>query len=413
VRVWEIVLGVAGGLLLAWLLVAGTLLAVRPRGGAMSEAVRLLPDLLRLVTRLARDRSLPGGVRLRLVLLGAYLAMPFDLVPDFIPVLGYADDAIVVAWTLRSVARRVGPQALRRHWPGTDDGYAAVSRLVFGARGDAHLPRAAARRVRPAPSWWVEAALLAGLAGLTAALAGGALLGVDLAVRDWSDSHRPHPAKLVAQGFNHLGQGSPLTVLALLVALLLGWRRHSVRPLLPVAAGYLLTGATILPFKLATHRAPPHNQNGVAHPERLFSDPASQSYPSGHAANTIVWYAVLAILLAGYLTPAARRALRVAPPAIVCVTTTYLGYHWLTDTVAGLLLGLLLGRLLGRVRWNAVPLGRRLAAAGWAGPAIADGPPPPGMRAYGPGLSWPSGRAGPGQSTDDNVGRPLDAGPRP
>ncbi|WP_327434808.1 YkvA family protein [Streptomyces sp. NBC_01236] len=53
-----------------------------------------------------------------------------DLVPDFIPVLGYADDAIVVAAVLRSVVRHAGPDALARHWPGTPDGLAAVRRLA-------------------------------------------------------------------------------------------------------------------------------------------------------------------------------------------------------------------------------------------------------------------------------------------
>jgi hypothetical protein len=48
---------------------------------------------------------------------------------DFIPVLGYADDAIIVTMVLRSVVRRAGLEALHRHWPGTDDGLAAVIRL--------------------------------------------------------------------------------------------------------------------------------------------------------------------------------------------------------------------------------------------------------------------------------------------
>jgi uncharacterized membrane protein YkvA (DUF1232 family) len=52
---------------------------------------------------------------LRLWLLLAYLALPIDLVPDFIPMLGYADDAIVVAIVLRSVVRRAGADALTRH----------------------------------------------------------------------------------------------------------------------------------------------------------------------------------------------------------------------------------------------------------------------------------------------------------
>ena len=92
--------------------------------------MRLLPDLVRLLRRLAADGSLPRGVRLRLWFLLGYLALPIDFVPDFIPVLGYADDAIVVALVLRSVVRRAGAEAIVRHWPGTPEGLAALQRLT-------------------------------------------------------------------------------------------------------------------------------------------------------------------------------------------------------------------------------------------------------------------------------------------
>jgi uncharacterized membrane protein YkvA (DUF1232 family) len=95
-----------------------------------------VPDVARLVTRLARDPSLPRGVRVRLGLLLGYLALPIDLVPDVVPVVGYADDVVVVALVLRSVVRRAGPDAIERHWPGTPDGLAAVLRLA-GVRGAA------------------------------------------------------------------------------------------------------------------------------------------------------------------------------------------------------------------------------------------------------------------------------------
>ncbi|WP_410669309.1 YkvA family protein [Amycolatopsis sp. cmx-4-68] len=127
---WDLLIGLAVALVVAWLLLLGALLLVRPRGGLLREALRLLPDVLRLVRRLAADRSLPRGVRIRLGLLLAYLAMPIDLVPDFIPVLGYADDAIIVTAVLRGVVRRAGLEAVRAHWPGTDDGFAALARLT-------------------------------------------------------------------------------------------------------------------------------------------------------------------------------------------------------------------------------------------------------------------------------------------
>ena len=126
----DLLLGLAAGLLLAWAALIAALLITRPRGGLLREALRLLPDVLRLLPRLAADASLPRGVRVRLALLLAYLASPIDLVPDFIPVIGYADDAIIVTAVLRSVARRAGIQAIERHWPGTDDGFAALCRLT-------------------------------------------------------------------------------------------------------------------------------------------------------------------------------------------------------------------------------------------------------------------------------------------
>jgi uncharacterized membrane protein YkvA (DUF1232 family) len=127
---WPTPVGVLGALLLLWLMLLIVLWRATPNQTGLREALRLLPDVLRLIKRLAGDRSLPRGVRVRLLLLLAYLALPFDLVPDFIPVLGYADDAVVVLVVLRSVARAAGPQALQRHWPGTPDGLAAVRRLI-------------------------------------------------------------------------------------------------------------------------------------------------------------------------------------------------------------------------------------------------------------------------------------------
>jgi uncharacterized membrane protein YkvA (DUF1232 family) len=127
---WDFLIGIIAALLLAWLALLVALVIVRPRAGLLREALRLLPDVLRLVRRLAADRSLPRGVRIRLGLLLAYLAMPIDVIPDFVPVLGYADDAIIITAVLRGVVRRAGLDAVRAHWPGTDDGFAALTRLT-------------------------------------------------------------------------------------------------------------------------------------------------------------------------------------------------------------------------------------------------------------------------------------------
>jgi uncharacterized membrane protein YkvA (DUF1232 family) len=117
-------------LFVAWIVLVGFLVAARPERGRLEEAVRILPDTLRLLRRLAGDRTLPAAVRSWLVLLLAYLAFPVDLIPDFVPVIGYADDVILVCVVLRAIVRRAGPDAVRSHWPGTADGLAASWRVA-------------------------------------------------------------------------------------------------------------------------------------------------------------------------------------------------------------------------------------------------------------------------------------------
>jgi uncharacterized membrane protein YkvA (DUF1232 family) len=73
-----------------------------------------------LVSRLLRDPRVPRRHKLLPAALVGYLALPFDLVPDFIAVAGYADDALLVALTLRAVLRATGGELLREHWPGPE-----------------------------------------------------------------------------------------------------------------------------------------------------------------------------------------------------------------------------------------------------------------------------------------------------
>lgn len=130
---WQTLLGVLAGLLIVYLALLGLLwryVRANPDTVGMRDALRLLPDLLRLLGRLATDQTVPRGVRIRVILVLVYLASPIDLVPDFVPVLGYADDAVIVALVLRSVVRRTGPDALAHHWPGTPEGLLMVQRLA-------------------------------------------------------------------------------------------------------------------------------------------------------------------------------------------------------------------------------------------------------------------------------------------
>jgi uncharacterized membrane protein YkvA (DUF1232 family) len=134
---WALLMGVLSGLLLLWLALVVALWWLGRKQddpARLQDMLRLVPDVIRLFRRLASDSTLPRGVRVRMALLTGYLLMPIDLVPDFLPVVGYADDALVVIWALRSITRTAGADALDRHWPGTPDGLRAL-RLLAGVPG--------------------------------------------------------------------------------------------------------------------------------------------------------------------------------------------------------------------------------------------------------------------------------------
>jgi uncharacterized membrane protein YkvA (DUF1232 family) len=102
-------------------------------GGRREQARALagfIPDCLVLVGRLMRDPRVPRRRKLLLAALAGYLALPFDLVPDFIPIAGQLDDVIVVALVLRSVLRGSGEALLREHWPGPDASLRLMLRAV-------------------------------------------------------------------------------------------------------------------------------------------------------------------------------------------------------------------------------------------------------------------------------------------
>jgi uncharacterized membrane protein YkvA (DUF1232 family) len=117
---------VAVALYAAFLLV---LVALGRREEATAWA-RLVPDCLVLARRLLSDPRVPRSRKLLLGCLVAYLAMPFDLVPDVIPVAGVLDDAVLAAVVLRSVARAAGHGVIAEHWPGPATSLALVQRLA-------------------------------------------------------------------------------------------------------------------------------------------------------------------------------------------------------------------------------------------------------------------------------------------
>ena len=127
---WLLVAGGATLVLYAafilWLLLAGRRQDARALAG-------FIPDCIVLFRGLLGDDRIPSSTKALLAVLVGYLAMPFDLVPDFIPVAGQLDDAIVVALVLRRLLRASGPELLREHWRGP----AASLNVLLRASGQA------------------------------------------------------------------------------------------------------------------------------------------------------------------------------------------------------------------------------------------------------------------------------------
>ncbi|MBT8225682.1 MAG: phosphatase PAP2 family protein, partial [Dactylosporangium sp.] len=216
--------------------------------------------------------------------------------------------------------------------------------------------------------WPLDVALVCGLITVTVALAAKTpLLSLDVMVANWCDAHRPTAGYWLARVLNVVGQGSPLALLTLVLASWRTFRYRSVRPLLVFVVSYVMIYLFVGPVKLISDRAAPHEAT-LEHPEWLLSSVAGMSYPSGHVVNAVVWYTALAILLGGWLPRWLWTVLRTVPVVLVAGTTTYLGYHWLSDGLAGVLIGLLIARILLRVDWDAAPLGGRLAGSGWDRP---------------------------------------------
>jgi uncharacterized membrane protein YkvA (DUF1232 family) len=122
----------SGGILLALytgFVLALILLGKRQQARALAG---FIPDCLILFKRLLGDSRVPVAGKILLGGMILYLAMPFDLVPDFIPVAGQLDDAILVAWVLRHVLGSAGPTLISEHWPGPQESLDVVLRMIGG-----------------------------------------------------------------------------------------------------------------------------------------------------------------------------------------------------------------------------------------------------------------------------------------
>jgi uncharacterized membrane protein YkvA (DUF1232 family) len=128
---WALVcLGAALALYLGFVL----LLVVLGRREDARAIGGFIPDCIVLFRRLLGDERVPRRRKALLIAVVVYLATPIDLIPDFIPVAGQLDDAIIVALVLRSVLRSAGPELLREHWPGPDGSLDALLKLAYGRK---------------------------------------------------------------------------------------------------------------------------------------------------------------------------------------------------------------------------------------------------------------------------------------
>ena len=124
---------VALAAMLAVYVLAVLVLMVSGRRTEARALARFVPDCAVLFQRLVRDPRVPRAHKVLLIAAVAYLAMPIDLVPDFIPVAGQLDDAILVALALRGIVRSAGVGVVRRNWSGPERSL----RVILALTGDA------------------------------------------------------------------------------------------------------------------------------------------------------------------------------------------------------------------------------------------------------------------------------------
>lgn len=92
--------------------------------------LRALPAVARTLVRLAGDPMLPRSVKIALAAAVLYLLSPLDLVPDFVPLVGYLDDVLLGAVLVDGILSHVDRALILRYWPGSPDSLEKVARVA-------------------------------------------------------------------------------------------------------------------------------------------------------------------------------------------------------------------------------------------------------------------------------------------
>lgn len=116
--------------LVLWLVVVAILWLHRPSRDLALPAVRMLPDVLRLIRRLLVDPATPRSVKVALGFLAVWIASPIDLIPEFLPGIGPLDDIVAAAVILGWAGRRLGRHRLESAWTGSPESFDILARLL-------------------------------------------------------------------------------------------------------------------------------------------------------------------------------------------------------------------------------------------------------------------------------------------
>jgi membrane-associated phospholipid phosphatase/uncharacterized membrane protein YkvA (DUF1232 family) len=301
-----------------WAVVLVTLALIGCRAQAKALA-RLIPDLLVLCRRLAGDARVPRRAKVGLALAGAYLASPIDIVPDFIPVIGQLDDAVIVGLALGMVVRSAGEDVVRELWPGPAESLALVL-------WSAQIERRAARR---AAAWLFAVAVPLAVFCVLAVQAHRQIVpGYDQHAMRWVVAHQYSSLSALADGFSRDAGAWVLTplVVALTLALVVARRwRHA----LLLALAMVLETALDPLLKHVIGRPRPALFEVLLHKAPGFG------FPSGHA--------MAAGALAGALAAICWRTpwrwpvvgLGFVYALGVGASRVYIGVHYPSDVIGG------------------------------------------------------------------------------